>query len=503
MPRFIASLIFLSGLFIAPAHAASIALGQATADWVTATIEPDAADIGTPASIWLGAVYGTTLYLNDGVSWVPYTSGTLPIAKSVTLSASLSITVVDHIDISGLAGLQLYLGYGVDEQDMLTSPGKLAKIYTVDPCVNAASKWALWTGTTCLRGANVYQIHDLSSGAPGTFYPRYTQTDFNRLAALGANVVNISHPGLYSETAPYALNTGAQANLDSLLAMIQEANMFAVITFRTGPGRNEAAIVSELDFPALYSVWTSQAEQDAWVAMWKYTADRYKNNAIVVGYDLMCEPHSNAIVAIPTYEPSGFYPAYADTLYDWNPLAKRITTAIREVDADTPILIGGMSWSGAAWLDSLTSNGDSKTVYMVHQYEPQTDYTHQSAPYANTYGTSAGTFTRDNLQTYFSYISSFKSSRGVPVAVNEFGVQRYQPNADQYLTDSMDIMESNGLNYSIWLWESSDPNIDYDDFNFRRGTDPANHVDVSPNVLTTVIQKQFQKNTVRPSNRAF
>ena len=181
-------------------------------------------------------------------------------------------------------------------------------------------------------------------------------------------MVNISHPGLYSETSPYALDADAQANLDSLLAMIQEANLFAVITFRTGPGRNEAAIVPEVDFPALYSVWTSQTEQDAWVAMWRYTADRYKNNAIVVGYDLMCEPHSNAIVADPTYDASDFYPAYANTLYDWNPLAKRITTAIRQVDTSTPILIGGMGWSAAAWLGSLASNGDSKTVYAVHQY---------------------------------------------------------------------------------------------------------------------------------------
>ena len=143
MPRLIVSLIVISGLFVTPAHAASIALGQATADRVTAIIEPDAADVNASANIWLGAVYGTTLYLNDGANWVPYARGPFPIAKSVTLSASQSVTVVDHIDISGLEGLQLYVGYGVDEQDMLTSPGKLAKIYTVDSCVGAASKWAL------------------------------------------------------------------------------------------------------------------------------------------------------------------------------------------------------------------------------------------------------------------------------------------------------------------------------------------------------------------------
>ena len=143
MPRLIVSPIVISVLFVTPTHAASIALGQATADRVTAIIGQDAADVNASANIWLGAVYATTLDLNDGASWVPYTGGPFPIARSVTLSASQSVTVVDHIDISGLTGLQLYVGYDVDEQDMFTSPGKLAKIYTVDSCVGAASKWAL------------------------------------------------------------------------------------------------------------------------------------------------------------------------------------------------------------------------------------------------------------------------------------------------------------------------------------------------------------------------
>jgi len=144
MPRLIVSPIVISVLFVTPTHAASIALGQATADRVTAIIGQDAADVNASANIWLGAVYATTLYLNDGASWVPYTGGPFPIARSVTLSASQSVTVVDHIDISGLEGLQLYVGYGVDEQDMLTSPGKLAKIYTVTTPEEVPVMNAVW-----------------------------------------------------------------------------------------------------------------------------------------------------------------------------------------------------------------------------------------------------------------------------------------------------------------------------------------------------------------------
>ena len=83
--------------------------------------------------------------------------------------------------------------------------------------------------------------------------------------------------------------------------MIEQANMFAVISFRTGPGRSEFTFVwDEVGdwFDEGYlndSVWQDQAAQDGWVAMWRYTAERYRSNPIIVGYDLMVEPNSNEV----------------------------------------------------------------------------------------------------------------------------------------------------------------------------------------------------------------
>lgn len=140
-----------------------------------------------------------------------------------------------------------------------------------DPCISAASKWALWSGGTCLRGANVWQRVVLEPYYGGTlgkgaYGPPYSQADFDALAAMGANVVNISGPGIFTETAPYVLNQAALDNLDSVLKMVEKANMFAVITFRTGPGRNEEDIVPQAAFTTLNSVWLSKnGEQAGWV----------------------------------------------------------------------------------------------------------------------------------------------------------------------------------------------------------------------------------------------
>lgn len=370
-----------------------------------------------------------------------------------------------------------------------------------DACIGAASKWALWTGGTCLRGYT----------ASFDEYPaNYTRADFNAIAATGANVVRLLGSGLYSETAPYALNTVTQNNLDSMLEMAKQANLFVIICAYNGPGRHFDSTQIKL-----HSVWTSQVEQDAWVAMWKYTAERYKNNAIVVGYELMNEPNSNStgISPTPTAVSSDFYATYTNTLYDWNPLALRITTAIRQVDSSTPILMGGNDWNSAAWMSSITPNGDSKTVYIFHQYEPQETYTDQPAPYKNSYGTTTGTYTLTDLAKPFDLVAKFKSS-GVPVGNTEFGVRRYQPGAHQYLNDSMNIMESlggSGVNYNICCWEPAGlpqsfayyANPIGNGWNYQLGTDPTIYVDTVPNNLTTVIQKYLKKNTVRPSNRGF
>jgi aryl-phospho-beta-D-glucosidase BglC (GH1 family) len=365
-------------------------------------------------------------------------------------------------------------------------------------------KWALWTGSTQLRGANIYQRRvypDLDDGmlGYGPVGPPYTQADFDQLAALGANYVNISHPGLFTETAPYAVDLDVQNNLDNLLNMISNAGMFAVISFRTGPGRSEFSVCCFEEagdwYPASYlndQVWEEQAAQDGWAAMWRYTAERYRDNPIVVGYDLMVEPNANEVVPGDWLDPEDFYAQYGGKLADWNQLYPDITAAIREVDVQTPILIGGMGYSGVDWLPYLQPTTDPRTVYLVHQYEPF-DYTHQE-PGAGV-GYPSGSFDRDDLDDLLSTIDNFKITHGVPVAVNEFGVQRWAPGADVFMDDQMDLFEQRELNHALWVWDPlyAPWTEEVNSFNFRFGPNPDNDSPV-PNALMNVIVKYWGRN---------
>ena len=392
----------------------------------------------------------------------------------------------------------------------------------------AFDKFALWIDGPHLRGANIWQrrVHFALDGpdfmGPGPVGPPYTPEDFHQLAAVGANYVNISHPGLFTEMPPYTWDQEIQDHLDNLLDMIAEADMFAVISFRTGPGRSEFTFVTDgvgdwFDESYLNdAMWQDRTAQDAWLTMWRHTAEHYRDHPIVVGYDLMVEPNSNDVGSDAIKDPIGlweadeFYADYIGTLYDWNQLYPHIPAAIREVDNNTPILIGGNGYSGVAWLPYLQPTDDSRTVYMVHQYEPQDGYTHQEPPLIHTYpgmfdtdddGTVDG-FNRIWLDNLLGTVDRFVATHGVPVAVNEFGLMRWEPGAAEFMDDEMDLFERRGMNHALWDWGVSWKPFaeEVNEFDFRFGPDPDNHTDVDSSDLIEVIKKYWSRNTIRPSN---
>ncbi len=377
----------------------------------------------------------------------------------------------------------------------------------------------MWTGGAQLRGANIYQrrvfveLDGTEFLGPGPLGPPYTQADFDALAAQGANYVNISGPGLFTVSPPYEPDPQVVANLDRLLEMAANADLFVVISARTGPGRSEFSILRDgvgewFDEEYLIeSVWEDAEARSAWAEMWRYTAGRYREDPIVVGYDLMVEPNANDIVDI--WEPDVFYARYGGTGYDWNAWYPAIVDAIREVDAGTPILVGGMGYSALNWLPAIRPTGAGRIVYTFHQYDPFV-YTHQDVDeVVNTY---PGRFDADWddepdevdrawLDDHFSSVDDFRAQYGAPAAVNECGVIRWEPGAAAFMRDQLDLFEQRGLNYAVWMWYPAWPPLaegDHD-FNFRFGPRPGNLGD-APNDLFATYADFWSRSTVRPSD---
>ncbi len=365
-------------------------------------------------------------------------------------------------------------------------------------------KMALWTvGQTQLRGAVVHPC-TLASDADAemTCNETLSRADLDDLKALGANLIQASYPGLYNQQAPYGVNETAQAYLDSLLTWAAEVDLFVVIAIRTGPGRNEAQITG---FGEPHStVWTDQAAHDAWVDMWRYMAERYRDNPVVAGYDVMVEPHVNTLVDPNSdLSPTAFQQQHAGTLADWNAFAAEITDAIREVDTDTPIIISSLSWGNVEWLSALEPTGDDATVYTIHAYDPDI-YTHQDTPDASVSYPSVVedegetiSFDRAWLAAFHASAAAFSTTHDVPIYVGEYGAMRWLPGAANFVADQVSLFEANGWNYTYYVWRGDEPT--FDGFNMEYGTDFAAHSAVTPNAILTSHTGHWPDNAVTPS----
>lgn len=154
----------LLSLLAAPARA-DVQLDSISTAGISAKIIPLAGETGTK-NIYLGAFLPSSpgspdgkWYLRDAAgNWLLYTGGSLPVAGQVALplaagTSSVSVPIANG-DISPFVGLQVWVAYGATEDDALSVPGHVAKVYTVDPAtpipppiLHYTDKvYALWTG---------------------------------------------------------------------------------------------------------------------------------------------------------------------------------------------------------------------------------------------------------------------------------------------------------------------------------------------------------------------
>jgi hypothetical protein len=349
--------------------------------------------------------------------------------------------------------------------------------------LSGADKWALWTGKTRLRGAN---LHPCKLFEGDKCLEEITLADIQDLRNLGANVINATYPGVFNVDPPYTLNETAVNYLDDLVAWAGEVGIYVIINVRSGPGRNEAAI--HMAKGGDFSIWEDRAAQEAWIEMWRYIAERYQDNPVVIGYNLLTEPHPNILVAPDgNMEPEDAYAEMEGTLMDWNIFAKEITAAIREVDKETPIIIDSLNWADAAWFSVLEPTGDSHTVYSPHIYDPDV-YTIQEPdeieiiyPSVVEYYGEEVLFNKDWLTERLSPVVKFSETYNVPVFVGEFGVLRWVPGAGQYILDLITLFEDYGWGYAYYTWRGDEPY--FDGFNMEYGTHPENHTRVDNPLL--------------------
>ncbi|MBI1389468.1 MAG: cellulase family glycosylhydrolase [bacterium] len=243
-----------------------------------------------------------------------------------------------------------------------------------------------------------------------------TEADIARIAELGFNSVRpaLNARRFMTETDPPEYVGEGFELLDNLIAWCKKYGVYVIIDMHGAPGGQTGQNIDDSpnNEPELFS---NPENQDRLEALWVKIAGRYKDEAIVAGYDLLNEP-------LP--QRTGAAEKYKDQL---EPLYKRLTAAIRKVDPKHMITVEGCDWAND-W-SVFSEPFDDNLVYQFHYYcwdNPS------------------------NLKSVQKYID-FGKKWNVPVWVGETGER---DNAIYWGTTQ--YFEANNIGWSFWPWKKMD-----------------------------------------------
>lgn len=322
--------------------------------------------------------------------------------------------------------------------------------------------------------------------------PRSTVEDLSALRSWGANLVSFGAKSILDFDEPFDFRPDAMRAIETALDRARKAGLFATINFRSAPGR--------ADFDTDLRQFQDFRYHDAFARMWAECARRLKAHDVLVGYDLMCEPHPEDMLVEKGVPREQIPEKMKGTPADWNLLARRTTKAIREEDRDTPIIVGSSGWSYPQPFAYLEPTGDPRTVYAVHYYSPR-HYTHQKSGHPISYpGRVPGHVEPEQdwsveviVQT-LSSVHDFQQKHGVPIFAGEFGCARYAPGVLQFFRDQIDCYEDWGWSWAYWDLRG------WDVMDIERTADPEDKNRYADTPLLRLFKSYFSRNDCYPQS---
>lgn len=240
-----------------------------------------------------------------------------------------------------------------------------------------------------------------------------TQKDIRRIAELGFNSVRPSmNARLFLSDGDDAVYQDEGFKLlDNLIHWCKRSGIYVIIDMHAAPGGQTGQNIDDSanNQPELFM---DARNQDRLVALWVKIATRYKDEPTVAAYDLLNEP-------LP--EKTGAAKKYKSQL---EPLYKRITQAIREVDKKHMITVEGANWAND-W-SVFSTPFDNNLVYQFHYY-------------------------CWNNPTRLNDISQYLDARkrlGAPLWAGETGERD-----DAIYWATTDYFEANNIGWSFWPWK--------------------------------------------------
>ena len=199
--------------------------------------------------------------------------------------------------------------------------------------------------------------------------------------------------------------------LDRVIGWCKKEGLYVILDMHCAPGGQTGDNIDDgVGYPFLFK---SPAMQQLTAKIWRRIANHYKNETIILGYDLLNEP-------IATYfNAEEFNPSL-------EPVYKLITKAVRSVDKNHILILGGAQWDSN--FKPFGPPFDSKLVYQFHKY------------WTKTTG-------KEVIQDYID----FRDKYNVPIYCGETG-----ENNDEWCEAFRKTLDENNIGWQYWPYKKMD-----------------------------------------------
>jgi endoglucanase len=254
--------------------------------------------------------------------------------------------------------------------------------------------------------------------ATNAFWKKYlnnyvTAGDIHYLKELGMNSIRVPFNYRMFTDNQYLGGLGeakAFALLDKLVGWCKSEKIYVLLDMHCAPGGQTGDNIDDsYAYPFLFD---SPESQDLTIRLWRKIAAHFKNEPTILGYDLLNEP-------IATYFDAGHFNSLLEPLY------KRIVKAIREVDPNHLVFLGGSQWDSNFKI--FGPPFDKKLVYTFHKYWTAT--------------------TQDVIQEYIDFRNKYQ----VPIYCGETG-----ENEDKWILEFRNLLEQNNIGWHFWPYKKMD-----------------------------------------------
>jgi len=239
-----------------------------------------------------------------------------------------------------------------------------------------------------------------------------TRDDIKFIKNSGFNSVRIpfSYRLFITETEPRRLEGEGYRLLDDVVAWCKSEGLYVILDMHAAPGGQTGDNIDDSwGYPFLFE---SPESQELTVNIWRKIAARYRNEPIVIGYDLLNEP-------IAHYFDAASLNPKLELLY------RKIVAGIRQVDKNHIMFLGGAQWSNK--IKVFGPPFDNKLVYTFHKYWMDVN---QGA-----------------IQEYLD----FRDKHNVPVWMGESG-----ENTDEWIRAYRTLLEGNNIGWCFWPYKKLD-----------------------------------------------